>query len=72
MPQAAEYLRQVDPESALTFSALRRLVLAGEIPCVRVGTKKLVSLEDLERYLETGTVSPSPAVGSIRPVEERL
>lgn len=72
LPQAAEYLRQVDPESALTFSALRRLVLAGAIPHVAVGSKRLVALEDIEQFLETGTVSPSPVVGSIRPVRERL
>lgn len=71
IPQAAEYLRQIDPESALTFSALRRLVLAGEIPHVRVGTKRLVALEDVESFLERGTVAPSPAVG-IRPVGERV
>lgn len=69
LPQAVEYLRQTDPDTALTFSALRRLVLAGEIPHVRVGTKRLVALEDLEDYLERG--SPSPAVG-IRPVGERV
>lgn len=71
LPQAAEYLRQTDPETALTFSALRRLVLAGEIPHVQVGTKRLIALEDLEDYLERGTVSPSPAVGTIRPVGVR-
>lgn len=71
LPQAAEYLRQIDPESALTFSALRRLVLGGEIPCVRVGTKRLVALEDIENFLETGAVAPSPAVG-IRPVGRQV
>lgn len=69
--QAAAWAKQTDPETALTFSALRRIVLAGEIPHVLVGIKRLIALEDLETYLETGTVTPSHAKGSIRPVEVR-
>ena len=69
LPQAAAWAKETDPETALTFSALRRLVLSGEIPHVRVGTKRLIALEDLETYLETGTVTSSHAVGTIRPVE---
>ena len=72
IPQAAAWAKKIDPDTALTFSALRRLVLAGEIPHVQVGAKRLIALEDLERYLETGTVAPSPAVGTIRPVEVRV
>ena len=71
IPQAAAWAKEIDPDTALTFSALRRLVLAGEIPHVQVGAKRLIALEDLERYLETGTVAPSPAVGAIRPLEAR-
>ena len=69
--QAAAWAKEIDPETALTFTALRRLVLTGEIPHVAAGKKRLIALEDLERYLETGTVTPSSAAGSIRPVEVR-
>ena len=50
--QAAEWLRANDPETAFTKTALRRLVTTGELPCVRVGQKYLVSLETLEDYLQ--------------------
>ena len=72
LSQATAWAKETDPETALTFSALRRLVLSEQIPCVRVGTKKLVSLEDLEEFLERGTVTPSHAVGAIRAVGEQL
>lgn len=50
--QAAEWLRANDPDTAFTKTALRRLVTTGELPCVRVGQKYLVSLETLEDYLQ--------------------
>lgn len=52
--QAAEWLRANDPDTAFTKTALRRLVTTGELPCVRVGQKYLVSLETLEDYLQGG------------------
>lgn len=70
--QAVAWARETDPDTALTYTALRRLVLAGSIPHVAVGTKRLVALEDIEAFLETGTVAPSPVVGSIRAVGEQL
>ena len=71
IPQAAAWARETDPDTALTFTALRRLVLAGTIPHVAVGRKRLVALEDIEAFLATGTITPSPVVGVIRPVEVR-
>ena len=58
--QAAAWLQQNDPETALTKTALRRLVTSGKLPSVRVGQKYLISLEALEDYLH-GT-APLPAV----------
>jgi len=40
-----------DPGTALTKTALRRLVTTGEIPSVRIGTKYLFDLDMVERYL---------------------
>ena len=37
--QCAAYVKSIDPESALTNTAIRRLVAAGEIPSVRSGRK---------------------------------
>lgn len=40
--QAIEELRQLDPHTALTEKALRRLILTHEIPSVRIGAKYLI------------------------------
>lgn len=40
-----------DPGTALTKTALRRLVTTGGIPSVRIGTKYLFDLDVVERYL---------------------
>ncbi|MCC8122112.1 MAG: helix-turn-helix domain-containing protein [Oscillospiraceae bacterium] len=68
--QAAEYLKAQDPGTALTKTALRRLVTTGGLPSVRVGTKYLIALENLDAFLAGETVeAPQPSVGLIRPVE---
>ena len=59
--QAVAWLREIDPETAITQTALRRLVVSGQLPSVRVGKKYLLNLDTLEDYLqgaasvETGT-----------------
>lgn len=53
---AAVWFKAQDPETALTETAIRRLVRSGEVPSVRVGRKYLVNLEALESYL-AGSVS---------------
>lgn len=65
--QAAEWLRATDPDTAFTRTALRRLVTTGELPCVRVGQKYLISLETLEEYLQ-GSVPLSATVQGIREI----
>lgn len=67
--QAAEHLKAADPETALTKTALRRLVTTGALPSVKVGKKYLVSLEALDTYLcgDQETVMDK-TVGGIRPV----
>ncbi len=44
-------IRTADPATALTKSALRRLVVTGAVPSVRIGTKYLVDLDVLDDYL---------------------
>ena len=62
--QAAAWLTENDPDTAVTKTALRRLVVTGQLPSIRVGQKYLLSLEVLEDYL-TGTV-PLQAKPNIR------
>ena len=46
--QAAVWLREIDPDTAFTKTALRRLVVSGQLPSVRVGTKYLLNLDTIE------------------------
>ena len=71
---AWKHVKELDPDTSLTKSALRRLVVSGTIPHTRIGTKYLVCLETLEAYL-TGQLAEKPAepdtVGGIRRLEAR-
>lgn len=49
--QAFAWLREQDPETALTKTALRRMVTTGALPSVRVGQKYLLCLDTLEAHL---------------------
>ena len=44
-----------DPACGLTRTALRRLVVTGQIPSSRVGKKYLISKEAVNRFLEAET-----------------
>ena len=52
--QVAAWLRECDPGTAITKTAIRRLVTTGAVPSVRIGTKYLVDLGALIKYLDTG------------------
>lgn len=55
---AAAWLRASDPDTALTKTALRRLVVTGQLPSVRIGQKYLVDLDILSDYLR-GSMPPA-------------
>ena len=69
--EAAEHFKSIDPHTALTKTAVRRLVNTGAVPSVRIGNKALVSLEALDAYLrgEQPPVMSGVVRGVIRPVE---
>lgn len=54
--EAAAYFKELDPGTSLTETAIRRLIRSGDVPCVRVGKKYLVTLEALEDYLQGRTL----------------
>ena len=56
--EAAAYYKALDPHTALTETAIRMLLRTGQVPCVRIGKKYLVTLEALDQFL-AGTVSAS-------------
>lgn len=69
---AFAWLKENDPETALTKTALRKLVVTGAIPSVRIGEgskpKYLISLDALNNYLHGSTPQQSAAVHGIREV----
>lgn len=56
--QAYIWLQERDADTALTKTALRRLVTTGQLPAVKVGNKYLVNLEVLETFLSGSNVIP--------------
>ena len=57
--EAAAWFKSQDPQTCLTETAIRTLVRTGQVPCVRVGKKYLVTLEALEEYLSGGKLQMS-------------
>ena len=55
--EAAAWLRENDPETSFTPTALRRLVISGTLPSVRIGSKYLINLDTLEAFL-AGSATP--------------
>lgn len=49
--KAFEELKAADPETSLTETMLKKLVLSGEIPHITAGGKRLVNMDVLKRYL---------------------
>lgn len=69
--EAAKWVKETDPNTALTPTAIRRLVISGELPSRRAGNKYLLDLDSLERYMSGGLqqqTAPAPGYGEIRPV----
>ena len=50
---AAVEIREQDPNTDLTAWALRQLVRSGEIPALMIGSKYLISVEAVERYVNS-------------------
>lgn len=51
LDQAVAYFKEQDPDTALTWSALRRMILSGQIPSAQVGVKRLIDLDVIEECL---------------------
>lgn len=67
--EAAAFMRQTDPGTAITKTALRRLVTSGQIPSVRVGAKYLVDLGALDEFFSgEATRARSVQPSAIRPL----
>lgn len=49
--QIFEHFKEIDSETALTKTAIRRLVTTGTIPSVRISAKYLIAVGAVENYL---------------------
>ena len=68
--QTIAAIRSADPDTALTVTALRRMVRSGDVPSVRVGAKYLIDLDGLfERLANPAEADNKTSV--IRPIDER-
>lgn len=71
--QAYAELHAADPHCALAKTALRRMVVSGRIPSVRVGAKYLLDIDRLEECLFASAKEESlTMVGNIRRLEARI
>ena len=51
VPQALDEIKTVDPNTAITLRALRRMVSTGEIPTVNIASKRLIDMGLLFAHL---------------------
>lgn len=55
----ARYFKEMDPNTQFSEYTLRRLIAAGQITTIRVGTKYLINLDKLlESLEEVGVYTP--------------
>ena len=50
--QAADYFKQLDPETQITEYTLRKLIADGTIPSIKTGNKHLVNLDQVLSLFE--------------------
>ena len=74
LPETAAYLKEQDPQTAVTLTALRRMTKSGEIPSVTVGVKRLINLDVLISHLNNTISQPIQQVpiSGIRPIPEKI
>ena len=53
--QAYEYIKQQDSETALTESAFRSIIKSGLIPTFSIGSRILLKLDDVDKFLQDVT-----------------
>lgn len=69
-PEAIKEIREIDPRSSLTLTALRRMMKTGEIPVTYINTKRLVNLDLLIEHLyrDNTELARSAEYGKIRKI----
>ena len=49
--QAYECIKALDADTAITYHALRQLVVSGQIPSMRIGKKYVIDLDVLSAFM---------------------
>jgi hypothetical protein len=52
LTEAYNYIKEMDPETAITPHALRRMVVSGKVPSTKAGKKYLIDMDVLFDYLK--------------------
>ena len=55
LSEAYSYIKEMDADTAITANALRRMVISGQVPCIKVGKKYLIDIDVLFEYLKGTT-----------------
>ncbi len=60
LPEAAAELKRMDSNTAITLTALRRMVKTGELPYISVASKRLINFDRLLELLENPNKVDTP------------
>ena len=52
LTETYNYIKESDLKTAITPNALRRMVVSGQIPCIKAGKKYLIDIDVLFEYLK--------------------
>lgn len=50
--ETAKYIKEKDPDTAITEYAIRKMVANKQIKSIRTGKKYLINIEEVERFFE--------------------
>lgn len=67
LDQTAQHYKKLNPDTALTRTAIRQMALSGRLPFVTIGRKRLFDLDTIEQYFFT----EDPQSEGVRRVEVR-
>lgn len=70
---AARELKKIDPDTAVSAAAIRRLVKQGRVPCIHSGNRAYLNFDALLAYLEKPfqeETHPPVSVHGVRSVRE--
>ncbi len=69
---AYEELVTKDSATCITKNAIRQLIITGKVPSVKIGSKYLVNMEVLERFLQGNIESQQEHDVGIRRLPEKF